>query len=241
VARLVLRPLLLAFLGLRATSHFFLRVFLCEPYFKALCSSYGRGVRTGIFFHWVMGQGNIILGDGVEIDGKCSFTFAARFSDRPTLTIGDHTIIRHGCSFTVCRRVSIGKHCLVAAGVSLFESSGHPLDPAARLAGLPPRPEDVRPITIGDNVWIGQRAIISPGVTIGDNSIISAGSVVVSDVPPNSVVAGFPAHHVASLEWPHPRGSNGDYPGHVNPSPAATAYAERRTRAYEVAAAENRA
>jgi acetyltransferase-like isoleucine patch superfamily enzyme len=71
------------------------------------------------------------------------------------------------------------------------------------MAGQPPRPEDVRPITIGDNVWIGQYSIITPGVTIGEGSIVSGGSVVVNDVPPYVVVAGYPARKIASLRNPH--------------------------------------
>jgi len=54
--------------------------------------------------------------------------------------------------------------------VVLIDSSGHPTDPQARLLGLPPDADDVRPITIGDNVWIGQRSILFPGVTIGEGA-----------------------------------------------------------------------
>jgi acetyltransferase-like isoleucine patch superfamily enzyme len=210
--KVLVRPMLWTFVASRSIFYFLKRVLICEPLFKAYCKRHGHGVRTGVYIHWIMGKGDLVVGDHVEIDGKCSFAFAARFSTCPTLSIGDHTIIRHGCSFVVARRVAIGKHCLIASNVSIFESSGHQSDPSARLANLPPRPEDVRPITIGDNVWIAQRAIISPGVTIGDNSIVSAGSVVVSDVPPNTVVAGFPARKVASLAPPDPGTAPGDRP-----------------------------
>jgi maltose O-acetyltransferase len=67
------------------------------------------------------------------------------------------------------------------------------------LAGEPARYEDVRPITVGDNVWIGTGAIIFPGVTIGDNSVVSTGSVVMTDVPANVIVAGNPARKIATL------------------------------------------
>ncbi len=84
----------------------------------------------------------------------------------------------------------------------MFDSSGHPTDPAARLAHLPPKPEDVRPIKIGDNVWIGTRAVIHPGVEIGEGSIVSATSVVRSDVLPYTIVAGNPAKKVGDLARP---------------------------------------
>lgn len=199
--KVIVRPMLWAFLAVRHIYYWVIRVFICEPLFKAYCKQHGRGVRTGVFIHWVQGEGDIILGDDVEIDGKCSFMFAARFSPNPTLRIGDHTVIR-ASSFAVCKNITIGKHCLIASGVSMFESSGHRSDPEDRLAGLPPRPEDVRPITIGDNVWIGQGSTITPGVTIGEGSIVSAASVLLSDVPPYTVVAGYPARKIASLRNP---------------------------------------
>jgi acetyltransferase-like isoleucine patch superfamily enzyme len=57
----------------------------------------------------------------------------------------------------------------------------------------------VQPITIGDNVWIGRNALVFPGVTVGENSIVAAGAVVTSDVPPGSVVAGNPARRIAKV------------------------------------------
>ncbi len=84
----------------------------------------------------------------------------------------------------------------------MFDSNGHPSDPLGRLNDLPLSPEDVRPIVIGNNVWIGQRSIISPGVKIGDNSIVSAGAVVITEVPANAIVAGNPARKIGSLTPP---------------------------------------
>ena len=146
---------------------------MCEPLFKAYCTRYGRGVRTGTYIHWVQGKGRILLGDGVLVDGKCSFTFAARYSPDPTLEVGDHTVLSHDCSFAVGRRITIGRHCLIANGVWMADTNGHPTDPADRLAGLPAPAEKVRPITVGDNVWIGSRCLILPGTTIGEGSVVS--------------------------------------------------------------------
>ena len=203
--RVLVLPVLWLYLFLRGVFYFLKRVLICEPFFKAYCKRYGRGLRTGVYIHWVQGKGDIIVGDDVEVDGKVNFIFGARFTDTPTLRVGDHTIIRHGSCFVVGKSITIGKYCLIAQDVSMFDSSGHPSDPESRRLRLPPSDDDVRPIVIGDNVWIGQRSIISPGVTIGDNSIVSAGSVVVANVPPNVVVAGFPARKVASLEAPRER------------------------------------
>jgi acetyltransferase-like isoleucine patch superfamily enzyme len=152
-----------------------------------------------VFLHWVQGRGNLILGDHVLIDGKCSFAFAARFSEKPTLRIGDNTGIGHQCSFTVGKEISIGRDCRIATDVMIFDSPGHPADPAARLAGLPTDPDEVRPVFIEDNVWIGRRAIIMPGVTIGHGSVVASGAVVMTNVPPNTLVAGNPARQIRKV------------------------------------------
>jgi acetyltransferase-like isoleucine patch superfamily enzyme len=197
--RVVVKPMLWAFLGLRGAYFFAKRVLICEPLFKAYCRSYGRGVRTGVYIHWVQGKGDIILGEDVLVDGKCSFTFAARFTARPTLIVGDHTMIGHNCRFSVGKQITIGRYCHIASDVWLLDSSGHPSDPEARLAGLPPSPEEVLPVVVEDNVWIGSRSVVFPGITIGQGSIVAAASVVTGDVPPNTMVAGNPARKIRAL------------------------------------------
>ena len=192
-------PLLSLFLLLRSIYYFVARVFFCEPFFKAYCTKYGRGVHTGVFLHWIQGRGELIVGDNVRIDGKCTFTFAARFSEHPTLIIGDNTGISHGCTFTIGKKVVIGRHCRIAGNVWIFDSPGHPAGPAARMAGLPTAEDEVKPVVIEDNVWIGRGAIIMPGVTIGQNSIVAAAAVVMSDVPANTMVAGNPARLLRKL------------------------------------------
>jgi acetyltransferase-like isoleucine patch superfamily enzyme len=195
-------PLLTVFLLVRSTYYFVIRVFLCEPFFKAYCTKYGRGVHTGVYLHWIQGRGELIIGNNVLIDGKCSFSFAARFSDQPTLIIGDNTGIGHACSFTIGKKIAIGRHCRIAGQVRIFDSPGHPADPIARMAGFPAANDEVRPIVIEDNVWIGERAIIMPGVTIGQGSIVASGAVVMMDVPPNTMVAGNPARLLRKLAAP---------------------------------------
>ncbi|WP_165066861.1 acyltransferase [Paludisphaera rhizosphaerae] len=192
-------PIVWTFLALRAAYYFAVRVFVCEPFFKASCRRCGRGVRTGVYIHWIQGPGQIIVGDGVLVDGKCAFSFAARYCESPTLEIGDLTEIGHGCRFTVGKRITIGRRCHLSSSVWMFDSSGHPSDAGRRAAGLPADDADVRPITLGNDVWIGSCAMIHPGVSLGDGCVVSAGSVVLTDVPPNTIVAGNPARQIVSL------------------------------------------
>lgn len=202
--RVVIVPFVQAFLAVRAVYYFGLRVLVCEPFLKAHCRSYGRGLRTDVYLHWIQGPGDLVLGDNVWLDGKSSISFAARFADRPRLEIGNRVGIGHDCKFTIGKLIKIGNNCRIAGEVVIFDSHGHPSDPARRQAGLPPDESDVRPVVIGDNVWVGRRAIIFPGVTIGSGSAVSAGAVVTSDVPPDTVVAGNPARRVASTVAPPP-------------------------------------
>ena len=173
--RLIFGPILAAFLFAREVYYFLFRVFVCEPFFKMYCTEFGRNVHTGVFVHWVQGQGKLFIGDNVTVDGKCSFGFAVRYTELPTLRIGNNVVIGHGCAFTVGRGITIGNNVMIAPNVEISDSPGHPTDPALRLAGSPALPEDVRPIRIQDNVWIGSHATICPGVTVGEGSIVARG------------------------------------------------------------------
>jgi maltose O-acetyltransferase len=87
--------------------------------------------------------------------------------------------------------VSIGDGTWIGPAVQIY-TADHPRDAALRRAGL----QSGRPVSIGNNVWIGGGAIILPGVTIGDDAIVAAGSVVTRDVPPGATVAGNPARPI---------------------------------------------
>jgi len=197
--RVITRPLLQLFLLLRSVYYFAVRVLICEPFFRAYCTRSGSNLHTGAFLHWVQGEGELIIGDNVTIDGKCSFFFSPRYSNNPTLTIGSRSFIGHNSQFTVGKGITIGEDCKIAGGVYLFDMSGHPTDPEQRLANMPTPNDKVRPITIGDNVWIGTGATICPGVTVGEGSVIAAHTVVTRNVGPNTLVAGNPAREIRGL------------------------------------------
>lgn len=91
-------------------------------------------------------------------------------------------------------RVTIGDDCFIGPNVSIFTAC-HSTDPVERNT----RQEWAKPVTIGNNVWIGGSVTILPGVTIGDNVTIGAGSVVVSDIPSNVIAVGNPCHVVRMI------------------------------------------
>ncbi len=90
--------------------------------------------------------------------------------------------------------IHIGDNCMLAPGVHIYTAT-HPLDAEERNSGV----EYGKPVRIGNNVWIGGRAVINPGVTVGDNVVIASGAVVTKDVPANAVVGGNPAKIIKML------------------------------------------
>jgi maltose O-acetyltransferase len=107
------------------------------------------------------------------------------------IRIGRNGFVNYNCVFLDCALIEIGDNLQMGPAVQLY-TAGHPVDPEARRTGL----EFAKPIRIGSDVWIGGGAVILPGVSVGDGSVVGAGSVVTRDVPPLSVVAGNPARAV---------------------------------------------
>jgi maltose O-acetyltransferase len=104
------------------------------------------------------------------------------------ISVGRNTFMNFNCVILDVVQVRIGDDCQIGPNVQIY-TADHPLDPEVRRSGL----ESGRPVTIGNNVWIGGAAIILPGVTIGDNAVVGAGSVVTRDVPAGATVVGNPA------------------------------------------------
>ena len=104
------------------------------------------------------------------------------------IRIGRGVFLNFNCVLLDVTSIEIGDQTQIGPSVQIY-AADHPRDPAARRANL----ENGRPVHIGANVWIGGGSIILPGVTIGDDAIIGAGSVVTRDVPPGATVAGNPA------------------------------------------------
>lgn len=103
------------------------------------------------------------------------------------ITLGENFYANYNCTILDIAPVTIGDNVMLAPGVGIY-TAGHPVHPDARRSGY----EYGRPITIGDDVWIGANSVICPGVTIGSGAVIGAGSVVTRDIPAGVVAAGVP-------------------------------------------------
>ena len=103
------------------------------------------------------------------------------------IEIGENFFSNYGLTILDVGKVTIGDNAQIAPNVSIY-TAGHPIHPDSRNSGY----EYGIPVAIGDNVWIGGNAVILPGVTIGSNSVIGAGSVVTKDIPEWVIAAGNP-------------------------------------------------
>lgn len=109
--------------------------------------------------------------------------------------LGNNVFINLNCMFIDNHRVEIGDHVMLGPNVQIY-TAAHPLDAESRNQGW----EVTKPVTIGNNVWIAGSAILLPGVTIGENSVVGAGAVVTKHVPSSVVVAGNPARIIREIE-----------------------------------------
>lgn len=108
--------------------------------------------------------------------------------------LGDNVFLNYDCVLLDGNRITIGDDVLIGPRVQLYTAS-HPLDPKVRKQQL----EFTREIVIGERVWIGGGAIVCPGVTIGKNTVIGAGRVVVKDIPDGVLAVGNPCRVVKTL------------------------------------------
>ena len=118
--------------------------------------------------------------------------------DGGEIIIGDKVGIS-GSTIRARERVTIGNGTVIGSGCLIIDTDGHPIDWRDRAKDDNSNIKS-RPVTIGENVWVGARCIITKGVTIGDGSVIGAGSVVTKSIPPHSIAAGNPAVVIKKID-----------------------------------------
>ncbi len=153
-----------------------------------------RPIRVG---RWVECRGHPVVdiadasaGDAFRVF-SCEATTVISGSGR--LTFGDDVFVNSGTRIRCDVAVTIGDHVAIGFDVVVTDTDFH---------GVEGRPVHTAPVVIGSGAWIGGRAVILPGVTVGTRALVAAGSVVTRDVPDDTLVAGNPARVVRTLAYP---------------------------------------
>jgi acetyltransferase-like isoleucine patch superfamily enzyme len=110
------------------------------------------------------------------------------------IEVGDNCLFNYNCTIIDVGRVKLGNFCLLGPNVSIY-TAGHPIHPAVRNGNYTYGAD----VEIGDNVWLGGNVVVCPGVRIGSNSVIGAGSVVTRDIPAWTVAAGNPCRVIRTI------------------------------------------
>ena len=135
------------------------------------------------FRRMFLGRWFALLGSGSGVQMHC------RFLHGPGIHLGQRCVINHGCLLDGRRYpIKIGVDVSIGPEAAILTLGHDPRSPHFDDRG--------GPVVIGDNVWIGFRAIVLPGVTIGNGAVVGAGAVVSKDVPPFTIVVGNPAHAI---------------------------------------------
>ena len=179
-------------------------------YRLVLCARAGADIKVVYPRHLVISGPGIAMGDHCRIDAApdgqvhlSTWPFQAPQANsndaderipQPTIELGDYCTLSPGVRLIAAESIKAGHSCTFAANVYVTDADWH----GAYHRVFPPGP--TAGVTLGNNVWLGEQAIVLKGVTIGDNSIVGAGAVVVGDLPANVVAAGNPARVIAELD-----------------------------------------
>jgi acetyltransferase-like isoleucine patch superfamily enzyme len=142
--------------------------------------------------------GPVSIGSNITLlgcsDRQTRLTVWSDKKDIDGITIGDHVLVSPGVRISAANSISIADSCMLASNAYITDSDWHGIYDRSLT------PTEVSFVVLEENVWIGDSAIVCKGVTIGKNSIIGAGSVVTSDIPPNVIAAGNPAKVIKPLD-----------------------------------------
>lgn len=147
------------------------------------------------------GAGTLIIGNRNMLGYRPAFRLGtgeillqARHPDAK-ITIGEGNAFSNNISIMANEQITIGNRCQIGDMVAIYDCDFHEINPATRnrSAGL------TKPVSIGNNVWLGSRIVVLKGVSIGDNSVIAAASVVTKSIPANCIAAGNPARVIREI------------------------------------------
>ena len=142
----------------------------------------------------VKNKGEFIVGRNVSFYAK-QFPSALSVAKNAKLWVGDNVFFNYGLDIGCTKSIRIGSNTIIGPMVNIIDTNFHPVDSEDRSVS--------REIVISDNVWIGRGAVVLPGVTIGHNSVIAAGSIVTRDIPANVLAGGTPAKCIREINVPN--------------------------------------
>ncbi len=174
------------------------RHWYAEHFLRPACDSLGDHHTIMSPWYVKIDGPNIHIGKSVTLIGERAAPVKigvwGRELDSGRIEIGDYVLVSPGTRISASDEIVIGNSTMIANGAYITDSDWHGIyDRTAR-------DDSVRPVHIGENAWVGDHATILKGVTVGENSVIAARSVVTKDVPANVVVAGNPARVVKELD-----------------------------------------
>jgi acetyltransferase-like isoleucine patch superfamily enzyme len=142
----------------------------------------------------VKNKGEFIVGRNVSFYAK-PFPSSISVAKLAKLWIGDNVFFNYGLDIGCTKSIQIGSNTIIGPMVNIIDTNFHPVD-------IDDQPQN-KGIYISDNVWIGRGAVILPGITIGQNSVIASGSIVTRDIPANVLVGGTPAKVIREINVPN--------------------------------------
>ena len=158
---------------------------LAARFYLRGCTRVGAFTRLSGHPPHVSNKGTLVIGDRVRISASLLPIELATMPGA-TLLIGDRTFLNYGVSIVAHESISIGHRCLIGPYVNIQDNDWHDiLDRSITPSS--------KPVIIEDNVWLGTRVIVLPGVTIGHDAVVGAGAVVSRSIPPRSIAVGNPA------------------------------------------------
>lgn len=168
-------------------------------------ASIGPNVKLGLGARMI----NLGSAEQAVLEGDCVVRGCLRVEPQGRMRIGSFVYVGDGAIVSAQSEVTIGEATLLAHGVMVFDNNSHPINPHAReiqfrrMVGVKDRYTpivvDAAPVRIGRRCWIGMNAMVMKGVSVGDDTIVAAGSVVTADLPSGVVAAGNPARVLREL------------------------------------------
>lgn len=177
----------------------FMRVLVYTPAFRARTTSCGKQLWIYGGTPYVSGPLQLQIGHGCHISGQTTFSGRSQ-SLNPTLSVGNHVSIGWQTTIAVGTQVILEDNVMIAGRAFLCGYPGHPIDPEARARGEAETEDQIGKIHLMRNVWLATNVSVLHGVTIGEGTIVAAGSVVTHDLPAFVLAAGNPARVIKSLK-----------------------------------------